>query len=49
VIQKQKEYSQLKIIEQKYGKEPSVKSDEKIVTYLNRKGYSSLSKLIEAK
>lgn len=43
-----KQKTPLQIIEKKYGKEPKVQSDTNIKTYLNKKGYKSLSKLIEA-
>ena len=47
MIKKQK--TPFKIVEEKFGKEPQRKSDEKIKAYLDSKGYQSLSKLIEAK
>jgi hypothetical protein len=47
MIKKQK--PPIKIVEEMYGKEAPMQSSKAIVSYLNKKGYSSLSKLIEAK
>lgn len=47
IMKKQK--PPFKIVEEKFGKEHTVKSDAQIKAYLNSKGYKSLSKLIEAK
>ena len=45
---KHKDKSLLEVIESKYGKEPSVTSSSEIKAFLGKKGYKSLSKLIEA-
>ena len=44
---KKRSDTQMKTIEKKYGKDLGVRSDMKLGTYLKKKGYTSLNKLLK--